>query len=398
MIPTQDASDAKDAGFAAQLASFAEASGLLVAVSGGPDSMALLLKVAAWRQSGTRPPIHAATVDHGLRPGSRAEAETVGQWARSIGIKHSILTWDGEKPATRIQERARAARYGLLADHAERIGADVLMTAHHADDQVETILFRLLRGSNIAGLAGMSSLTRRGSLLHARPFLGWSKADLVAFCDAVGQPFFSDPSNEDPRYARTRMRRLSALLAEQGFGRGAILRLAGRLGRAEAALAEATRVAQARLAAERTATGFAARAQDLAGLADEIVLRVLVGEVERIGQGSHPPPRLERAEALVARLLPAMRGGGTFAGTLGGTLVRLARGRLTIAAEGRRNRQGVAPSRPCPGVAERKIESRNKEDAALPLARDPVKPKLNRTQQRPDGTPDVPTTPYAGLL
>jgi tRNA(Ile)-lysidine synthase len=307
--------------------------------------MALLRLVAGWAERHDHPPIHAATVDHRLRPGSRDEAETVAVWARAIGIAHSILTWDGEKPVTRIQERARVARYGLLAEHAERIGADVLMTAHHADDQAETVLFRLLRGSNIAGLAGMAAVTRRGGLRHARPLLGCSKADLVAVCEAAGQPFLRDPSNEDPRYARIRMRRLSGRLAEEGFGRDAILRLAGRLARAEAALAELTRVAQARLAAERTAESFAARAQDLAGLADEIVLRILVGEMERIGQRPQPP-RLERAEALLARLLPALRQGGMFAGTLGGTLIRLDRGRLTIAAEGRRHNCNLLSASP----------------------------------------------------
>lgn len=354
-----------DAGLAAALAPFTAASGLLVAVSGGPDSMALLRLVAGWAERCDHPPIHAATVDHQLRPGSRAEAETVALWAGALGLPHAILTWHGEKPATRIQERARTARYGLLAAHAEQIGADVLMTAHHADDQAETILFRLLRGSAIAGLAGMAPVTQRGKLRHARPLLGWSKADLVALCEAAGQPFFRDPSNEDPRYARTRMRRLTALLAEQGFGRAAILRLAFRLARAEAALTELTHAAQARLAAERTTTSFAAAAGDFAELADEVVLRILVGEVERIGQRPHAP-RLERAEALLALLLPALRQGGTFAGTLGGTLIRLDKGRLTIGTERPRRSAGQAKLQPSLGLAERKVNSCHREAQPFP--------------------------------
>lgn len=354
-----------EAGLAAALAPFSEASGLLVAVSGGPDSMALLRLVAGWAERCDHPPIHAATVDHRLRPGSRAEAETVALWAEAVGIPHAILTWDGEKPATRIQERARAARYGLLAAHAERIGADVLMTAHHADDQAETILFRLLRGSAIAGLAGMAPVTWRGKLRLARPLLGWSKADLVALCEAAGQPFFCDPSNEDPRYARTRMRRLTALFAAQGFGRDAILRLAFRLARAEAALTELTQAAQARLAAERTAGSFTVRAGDLAELADEVILRILVAEVERIGRRPHAP-RLERAEALLAVLRPALRQGGTFAGTLGGTLIRLDNGRLTIGAERRRGAAGQAKLQAPLGLAERKSDCCHDEDQPFP--------------------------------
>lgn len=348
----------------AGLAPFAAASGLLVATSGGPDSMALLRLVASWAARRAQPPIYSATVDHGLRAGSRAEAETVGAWAGALGIAHSLLTWEGEKPVTRIQERARAARYALLAAHAEEIGADVLLTAHHADDQVETVLFRLLRGSSLAGLAGMAGVTRRDGLCHIRPLLACRKADLVAVCEAAGQPFLRDPSNEDPRYARTRMRRLAAHLAENGFGRAAVLRLAGRLARAEAALAEQTRLAEAGLPAERTRESFAVEGRELAGLADEILLRLLLGEVARIGQSTHPP-RLERAEALLARLKPALRRGGTFAGTLGGALIRFADGRLRIEPEKSR-RTSPAQLWPAAGLPERKIGSCSRENGPFP--------------------------------
>jgi len=107
---------------------------LLLAVSGGPDSVALMLLCAGWRDRASHD-IAVATVDHGLRPESRAEAERVGDWARALGFAQHLLTWTGDKPATRIQERARDARYRLLADCAQRIGADAIVTAHHADDQ-----------------------------------------------------------------------------------------------------------------------------------------------------------------------------------------------------------------------------------------------------------------------
>ena len=125
------------------------------------DSAQALLHLAArWRDSGG-PQIHAATGDHDLRPGSRAEAEAVAQWANALQIPHTILTWTGERPRARVQELARAARYRLLEDLATRIGAEVLLTGHHADEQAETILFRLLRGSGVAGLAALAPVPAR---------------------------------------------------------------------------------------------------------------------------------------------------------------------------------------------------------------------------------------------
>ena len=190
------------------------ARGVLLAVSGGPDSVALMLLAAAWARPGT-PKLAVATVDHGLREGSRGEAEAVAAWAQSLGLPHQILSWDGEKPKTRIQERARAARYDLLFRHARALGADHVLTAHHADDQAETILFRLLRGSGVAGLAGMPVAARHGEIVHLRPLLAYPKAALVELCEARGQAYFRDPSNEDLGFARTRLRRLLRLLAEE---------------------------------------------------------------------------------------------------------------------------------------------------------------------------------------
>src|ERR1700753_1499446 len=117
----------------------------LLAVSGGPDSIALMCLAAEWREHGAAKgaSIFVATVDHGLRAYARMEPETVGAWAGSLGLPHEPLAWEGAKPATRIQERARAARYALLRAHARSLGADFLLTAHHADDHDETILFRM---------------------------------------------------------------------------------------------------------------------------------------------------------------------------------------------------------------------------------------------------------------
>src|SRR5271156_4483671 len=199
------------------LAPLAEAAALLLAVSGGPDSTALLVMAASWARRRGGPRIDAATVDHGLRAEGADEARAVADLCRKLGVPHQTLIWRGEKPKTRLQERARDARYALLADCARRIGAEIVVTAHHMDDQAETVLFRLLRGSGVGGLAGIAARTERDGLTLARPLLGLAKADLVAYCEAERVPYACDPSNVDPRYARTRMRALLASLAAEGL-------------------------------------------------------------------------------------------------------------------------------------------------------------------------------------
>ncbi len=299
----------------------------LVAISGGPDSMALLHLAARWRDSGG-PQIHAATVDHDLRPGSRAEAEAVAQWAAALQIPHSILTWTGDRPRARVQELARAARYRLLADLAGEIGAEVLLTGHHADDQAETILFRLLRGSGVAGLAAMAPVSRRGALALVRPLLALSKADLVAHCEALGQGFFQDPSNRDPRYARTTLKKVLIDLAGQGLGREELLRLGRRAARADEALRAYVEGLRASLAPLVGDDSFECDAEPLRSVPMEALLRILEAEVARIGDAA---PRLDRLESLAAKVEAAMAKGEPFRASLAGTLVSVTpSGRLLV--------------------------------------------------------------------
>jgi tRNA(Ile)-lysidine synthase len=311
---------------------------IVLGVSGGPDSVALMLLAAEWARGGTmRPPLHVATVDHGLRKDSRGEAEMVARWAAALALPHAILVWDDVKPKSRIQERAREARYELLFDYAARIGADHVMTAHHADDQAETILFRLLRGSGVSGLAGMASSSERSGLVLARPLLALSKAELAAFCETRAHPFLDDPSNNDPAYARTRMRDLSRLLAGEGLGRAALLRLGRRAARADAALAARASAVRAGLAARREEGGFLADISALAQEPEEILLRFLSDELKLISGGK--PLRLERLEALAPRFGQALRVGIAFTATLGGTALRL-QGNRTLAIVKERARGG----------------------------------------------------------
>ncbi len=305
---------------------------LLVAVSGGPDSLALLHLVRRWAEAEAgRPAIEAATVDHGLRAESREEAQRVAGWTSRLGVPHAILPWAGPKPTTRLQERARDARYALLSAHARAIGADTLLTAHHADDQAETILFRLTRGSGVAGLAGMARVAARDGLMQVRPLLDLPKADLVALCVDRGQDFVRDPSNDDPRFARVQLRQLAATLDALGLSAAALLRLGRRAARSDAALEALTTAIEDPLSCERAAGQFTADFSGAEGVPIELLIRLIAREAARIG-GQRP--RLDRLEAFMDRLIEAKREGRPCRATLAGTLIDLgAGGRLTIQNE-----------------------------------------------------------------
>ncbi|ACK49750.1 tRNA(Ile)-lysidine synthetase [Methylocella silvestris BL2] len=317
-----------------------EAQKILLAVSGGPDSIALMLLASRWARAREErglaaPLLHVSTVDHGLRTGSGAEAEAVAAWAKAAGLPHETLIWNGGKPKTRIQERAREARYDLLCACAARLGADVIATAHHADDQAETILFRLTRGSGPGGLAGMSARFFRHGLIHSRPLLSCDKAALIAYCEARRHDFFADPSNCNPAFARTRMRALLKLLADEGLDRAALLRLGRRAARAEEALAARARA----VAADVTLQSGGGAVIDMAQLArepQEILIRVVAAQILEASAKSGPL-RLERLETLAISLRQACLDGRPYAATLGGAALCLdASLRLSIRAEAAR--------------------------------------------------------------
>jgi tRNA(Ile)-lysidine synthase len=330
------AAQARDAGRGTRLldpdaifAPFSKAKKLLLAISGGADSVALMLIAARWSGRDVTS-IEVATLDHGLRDDSRQEAEQVAGWAKALGFPHHLLTWEGEKPRTRIQERARQARYRLLQECAARIGADHIITAHHADDQAETVLLRLTRGSGPAGLAGMAAFTELGEVTLARPLLAVPKADLVGLCEAAGHTFLGDPSNENPAFARTRLRKLRRVLEAEGLDRAALLRLARRAARAEAALAETASSIRRGLPAERASTRVRIRPEALAQLPEEIFLRILEAEVLGLSEG-HDRLRLDRLERAAADILVELRNNRVFATTLGGARIAVtARGELEI--------------------------------------------------------------------
>lgn len=227
-------------------APIAGARGAIVAVSGGSDSIALLVLLDRWRRHNAaleliETPLVVATVDHRLRPGSAAEAAAVAALCEVRGFPHVTLTWDGEKPASGLQEAAREARYALLMGEAGRRGFDCVVTAHTLDDHAETVLMRLARGSGVKGLAGMAEVSfREGFILH-RPLLGTSRGRLRAMLEREGVAWIDDPSNADPRFLRPRLRALLPKLAEEGLDAARLAGVARKLRRTDDAIEHGVR-------------------------------------------------------------------------------------------------------------------------------------------------------------
>lgn len=325
-------------------AGLVDVASLLLAVSGGPDSMALLHLACCWREQGLlrgepRPDLHVAVVDHRLRPEAAGEAAMVVDRARAAGLSGAILVWDGARPASGLEAAARTARYQLLFAHAKAIGASHVVTAHHADDLAETILMRLCAGSGLAGLAGMAPLSQRQWIWQdqnqdqdhdmwlARPLLSLTKSRLVATCDAAGVAWATDPGNLDPRKGRGKLRLLADQLEQLGLGRDRLLRLGERAARADAALEYAVDVALAAAEARLMDQGFGVDLARLAREPQEIVIRGL----GRLMMQALPEPtrrvpmRLERLERGAGRLADAARAGRSETVTLNGMLLQLDR-------------------------------------------------------------------------
>ncbi len=302
--------------------------------------MALLALAARWRAGRKRgPKLLAVTIDHGLRPESAAEARQVKRLSRRLGVAHRTLRWVGEKPATGMQEKARHARYRLLAGAAAKVGASHVLTAHTFDDQAETVLMRLFRGSGITGLGGMARDSRLGEFSLLRPFLGLRKARLIATLKAAGIAFADDPSNANPRFARVRMRALMPALGGEGLDAERVVLLARRLRRAEAALEAAAGEAAAALSLERwSATApVVLEARGFADLPAEVALRLLGRAVALVG--NEGPVKLRKLELLQAALAAKSRFPGRFRRTLAGALVTLTPDRLVVEPAPPRRRQ-----------------------------------------------------------
>jgi tRNA(Ile)-lysidine synthase len=312
----------------ARLGPFEPAPALALAVSGGADSLALALLAECWaRAQGGR--VTALTVDHRLRADSASEAEAVGEILRRRGIAHQILVWHGPYPLHDLQAEARTARYRLLGDWCRRQGVLHLLTAHHQDDQAETLLLRLGRGSGLAGLAGMAPVVEDGHWRLLRPLLDIPAARLRATLQGFGQDWIEDPSNRNPVFARARLRAQGAVLAAAGLSAPRLAETCRHLARARTALERVTERVLAEAALLHPA-GFAlVDPAPLAAAEAEIGLRALAALIATIGAEAYPP-RFERLERLAERIFAGALAGGR---TLGGCRIVPYRGRVLLLRE-----------------------------------------------------------------
>ena len=401
-MPVKDATAISVSEAKALFADLQTAKALVLAVSGGPDSMALMVLMARWRKALKRgPKLVAVTVDHGLRAEAKREARDVARLAKELGLAHRTLRWTGSKPKTGIPQAAREARYRLLAQAARQAGACHVLTAHTRDDQAETVVMRMSRGSGLAGLAGMRKISAlpfarhapsphrranarrpasyegeswgggyavnprskktpphqraaRGDLplkgggerkdgsaviILARPLLEVPKARLIATLEAAAVGFAEDPTNRDAAFTRARLRGLMPQLAAEGLDAARLALLAGRLRRADAAIEAVVEMVWHGLAGRGEKGTLIFNAADLARLPGEIRLRLIGRAVDRLG--TEGPVELGKLEALVEALGAALAGGNRWRRSLAGALVTLQRDNVTVeTAPARRSGHG----------------------------------------------------------
>lgn len=280
-----------------------------VAVSGGADSLCLLALMQQVQ------PVVALTVDHGLRADSAAEAAWVADHSRALGVEHVTLTWRPEtRPTGNIQAAAREARYALIADWCHQQGVAYLATAHHEDDQAETVLLRLARGSGVYGLAAMvPSRELVPGLTLVRPLLDVPKARLVATLEDRGETWIEDPSNRSESFDRIKVRQLLADPPIEGLTPARLARTAARMQRTKAALAHYEQHwFDAHVILDAAGYCLLTRA-GLEGVPEEIVLRGLTHCLRFAGGGAYGP-RIEKTERLLAALRDSDFAGATLNG------------------------------------------------------------------------------------
>jgi tRNA(Ile)-lysidine synthase len=281
--------------------------GVALAVSGGSDSTALMVLFADWlRQRGADPAAHIVlTVDHRLRAQSAAEAEAVAGLAARLGFRHATLVWEGRKPQTGLQAAARDARYRLMRAHARAHGLATLLTAHTRDDQAETLLMRLARGSGLDGLTAIAPSARLGQLRVVRPLLDTPKARLRATLKQRGIPWIEDPSNQSAAFERSRLRTARDALDPLGLTSDMLALSVRRLQRARAALDSITdsycaERPQGAVNTDRCGV-FRVDRERLSQAPEEVFLRVLARCISAAG-GSDEPVPLGKLEPIVDSL------------------------------------------------------------------------------------------------
>jgi tRNA(Ile)-lysidine synthase len=301
-----------------------------LAVSGGPDSLALMLLVRRWvEQRSAAPVVIVYSLDHGLRPEARDEVAMVGVEAERLGFGFRGLVWADGHPETGIQEAAREARYRLIGEAMAKDGATVLLTAHHRSDQAETILMRLAHGSGLDGLKGMSSFSEVEGVRVFRPLLDADPSILADLVTEAGLTPVRDPSNDDESYERVRWRRLLPALAKEGLDGAAFSRFAARMAEADLALSQLAGGAFTELV---SFDGFGAASISLGAL-DQLgaaTARRVLSRVLAVVGGRQKTRALGQVERLVEQLASRSLPRGM---TLLGTIVRIKDDAVTIARE-----------------------------------------------------------------
>lgn len=291
-----------------------------VAVSGGPDSMALCALLDGWVRDID---VHALIVDHGLRAEAAEEAQGVKQVLEAYqNVTPTILKWTGEKPESGVQEEARRARYALMAEYCCEKGIGHLFLGHHRDDQAETVLFRLAKGSGLDGLAGMQAVQNYDDhLMLLRPLLDFSKDEIVQTCEQMGVTFVADPSNSNEAFARVRLRQSAGVLAEEGLTSKRLSVTAKRLSRARKALDMLADKAYKEAILKNNSDRIVFKIDILDTEPEEIVLRCLLKALECLRPESDYAPRMEKIETLLYDLISSQNGPDGFRKrTLGGVV------------------------------------------------------------------------------
>ncbi len=273
-----------------------EGTRVAVGVSGGADSLALMLLA----QDHFR--VSALTVDHGLRSGAADEAQLVADVCQRHSIDHETLLWTGDKPVANIQAEARQARYDLMAGWCQDKGIQFLLTAHHMDDQAETVLLRLARGSGVYGLAGMAAVRDLDGVTLLRPLLTVPKSELTAYLQAMGVSWAEDPSNQSDAYDRVKIRRMLANPPVEGLRADRLAATASRLRRSRDALEHYEALWLGRAVEAHGDQGYVfLKADTLTGEPEEILLRGLASLCRFVGKGMYVP-RMEKLQRLYRQI------------------------------------------------------------------------------------------------
>lgn len=303
--------------------------GFVLAASGGLDSTALMLLVAAWTK---RPPVLVVSIDHGLRPESAAEAVLAAANAERLGLPCRVMRLPPRDGRGNLQDWARRARYRFLAEAARQSGFATIVTAHHRGDQAETFLMRLARGSGVYGLSAMPEECDLAGLRLVRPLLGVSRADLARIVDASGLPVALDPGNADSRFDRVRIRKILPALSDAGLSAPRLARAATAMNRAAAALDHyADRLLRDGFRVDELgrAHGFAAAFADVP---EEVGLRALA-LILRAVAGADYTPRLDGLIGLRSAILAAAANGPKLRRTLHGVVIEVRDGCCVAARE-----------------------------------------------------------------